>query len=125
MTRPIKFRAWDGVTKKMYYNAEDGVTIDESTFSFGELARGGQDSIALMQFTGLLDKNGKEIYEGDVLRCAYTPDSGVTGVAVFETSHGYGIRDNKNAWQGQLGAKSSMEIIGNIYENPSLIKEPK
>ena len=56
----------------------------------------------LMQFTGLLDKNGKEIYEGDI-----------TNVGIVEWDHGQ--------FTERLYAPDDIEVIGNIYSNPELL----
>lgn len=77
----------------------------------------------IMQFTGLLDKNGKEIYEGDVVRALGASVN--TGVVEFQSlnSNGYPVNgyiaNCKGDW---LNIWPSGEIIGNIYENPDLLK---
>jgi len=76
----------------------------------------------IMQYTGLKDKNGKEIYEGDILKLQ--PEEGMIVEVVNRPElNGYGVID-KEGWQGQLSNKSNHEIIGNIYENPDLL-QPK
>ena len=75
------------------------------------------------QYTGLLDKNGKEIYEGDIINGLDT-DSKFGGryenMKVDFYNGEFGIGDN----MGHLGLKhlSDIEVIGNIYENPELLK---
>jgi uncharacterized phage protein (TIGR01671 family) len=71
MNREIKFRAWDKIDKIMRqvtcYNLYDEyVRLDED--NSGNSITRKIDDVILMQFTGLLDKNGKEIYEGDIVR---------------------------------------------------------
>jgi len=77
------------------------------------------EDYALMQFTGLHDKNGKEIYEGDLLKTR----QGTTVVywkdASFKTNHINTIRTLSH-----LMTKYQVEIIGNIYSNPELINTP-
>lgn len=110
--REIKFRAWDTERNKMV-----------EPFELGSVSAGDGYGINWIptQFTGLHDKNGKEIYEGDVIQCLASEGSVVAAV-VFEPAHGYGLRDAKGDWQGYLGRKDRPTVIGNIYENPELIK---
>ncbi len=133
--REIKFRAWDKVRKKMYYidGVKNCLTFEShggdgtwSQFSRQEgYAFSTTDSLnaILMQFTGLLDKSGKEIYEGDVIKV----ESDVTSEVSFKDGEfinkksGWGLHIYISPkWKGQ--AIHQMEIIGNIYENPELIK---
>jgi uncharacterized phage protein (TIGR01671 family) len=109
--REIKFRAWDGKTMI-------------GPFVFGsECAGDGFDSDwLLMQYIGLKDKNGKEIYEGDILKeydLTWHPD-GHKEIHVYEvywSGIGWNPFDSKLEVQ-----RKDCEIIGHIYENPSLIK---
>ena len=118
--REIKFRAWDN-DKKCFILPEnlvyrlDGYLFDRE-FDV-EL-----HNIELMQFTGLLDKNGKEIYEGDIVK----------GYG-YEVRNGYQIRPErifiindfiKDTYRLLCiteGTGETVEIIGNIYENPDLL----
>ena len=77
-------------------------------------------NIILMQFTGLKDKNGKEIYEGDIFTFTNGPRKTVAKV-VFEEAM-FKMKDN-NGWGAMiLQREGDMEVIGNIYENPELLK---
>lgn len=124
--REIKFRAWDKQAKKMYapiFEAYKG-NLHELLVSFsGDLVahtiRGivhestFPDKYILMQFTGLKDKNGIEIYESDQVE----QDSGLRGVIVF-----YGgcfCWENKDTTMTELthfGDGRHYSVIGNIYE---------
>ncbi len=112
--RQIKFRAWDEKLKMMMPE----VDLSGPLQSYKWL---GRTDLPIMQFTGLLDKNGKEIYEGDIVKCRHID---VPAQVVYEIALGYGLRDTKNHWQGQLKTYAEdYEIIGNIYENPELLED--
>lgn len=118
----IKFRAWDRVDNTMV-----GWEILERA-SFYEL----DPSRVLMQFTGLLDKNGKEIYEGDIVLASnewqLKREVGNQEVfynsklAKFDFKNRKGIYLNNNVLQHP---QTRLEVIGNIWENPELLKEEK
>ena len=127
--REIKFRAWD----------EDGFMFEPDKIEFNKTHKGdtwvwrgnifGQDGSAvnLMQYTGLHDKNGKEIYEGDIL---LAQDFGQPKRAIaFVKYQGSGFVPHKHkstVWYEWCPIKneegSSWEVIGNIYDNPELLK---
>jgi hypothetical protein len=107
--RAIKFRAWNREKKVMSFEFEfdsfDGSYFIPEGWSLYEME--------IMQFTGLFDKNGKEIYEGDVV----DSDQGVREIkweqCGFSPFHENGWGD----WN-----ENNMVVIGNIYENPELLK---
>ena len=121
--RKIKFRAWDESQKYMaIQGTPDLETIQSFFFHFG--------GCQLMQFTGLYDKNGIEIYEGDIL----SDWNEVDGKQVQSFLQVFWCSD-KGAWKldnsfeqdktsGDLLSEEligfSYEITGNIYENPEL-----
>lgn len=167
--RIIKFRAWDKEKKKMefypfiYFGADGEVafTPDENWDYIDDNPRD-KNNFELMQFTGLKDKNGKEIYEKDLVKICFTgyPDAKVEGwkykveaiyqvnIGLFETTMDmvklikpemmidhmhFGAEDYW--WDGETfkidneyrnGEKTrsdgEIEVIGNIYENPELLK---
>ncbi len=118
MTRQIKFRAWDSEQKDMLkpFTLEQAIMRNPAP-SVAELK--------FMQFTGLLDKNGKEIYEGDILFCGGFRDSVEIGLATGKaTDSAYGViwSDSKNLVTKPDLVDERFEIIGNIYENKELLK---
>jgi uncharacterized phage protein (TIGR01671 family) len=131
--REIKFRAWD----------EDGFMFTPTKITFGtfgnkdsvEVWRGdvfgtlGSSILALMQYTGLKDKNGKEIYEGDIVtadwpyakRCSVIWDVSRCGF-YCQPVEGDGILGRAAYDKGYKMNGAKMEVTGNIYENPELLK---
>jgi hypothetical protein len=102
--RPIKFRAWDKLNENIFI--PDLLEINN-----GALPNDPGSPLIYMQYTGLKDKNGKEIYEGDIIN---DMGNAVRYEVVWEGSCwrylNQVVRDNQFS-----------EIIGNIYENPELI----
>jgi len=115
--REIKFRAWDKKEKKMEYDIQDLCCEHDRDGLHLYLAHPEENEV--MQYTGLKDKNGKEIYEGDIVKskkfeCAEVKSSG-SGAWIFNgqwTAGHFVIADRK----------LDMEIIGNIHENPEMLK---
>jgi hypothetical protein len=121
MNREIKFRAWDIELSIM------GVPFDPFDSQF--LSTGGtfSEGTIFMQYTGLKDKNGKEIYEGDVI--AIETVRGTIPAWVMDWHSGYGawrLRDigKSKASCSPVGLNfwKTHEIIGNIHEHPHLLK---
>lgn len=118
--REIKFRAWDAESKEMLSDVYDGMMIQMNNGQLGLYDDVGEFielDYPLMQFTGLLDKNGREIYEGDI----------VTGWTAGKDVVKY---DERNArftpiwiqlWNDDI-RDSMIEVIGNIYESPNLLE---
>lgn len=117
--REIKFRAWHKKEKWM-----DGVwawDIEHGMLCFTSHSQTSMKDCILMQFTGLLDKNGKEIYEGDIFKL-------VIGTYIVEWD-GSGLYHCKSLkYPNCCGFTLSepncrgCEIIGNRFENPELLK---
>lgn len=122
--REIKFRAWDTMRKCFINNSEFGGMINPTDGGNKTTQLRYVDKVKLMQFTGLLDKSGKEIYEGDIVRY-----EDVEGDGNIESSIGKVYWNTNDAmWkvdESDLNEplyETEWEIIGNIYENPELIK---
>ena len=128
MNREIKFRAWNEVSEKMLNWNEFLDTNMKNTFIAPE-----STGLILMQYTGLDDKNEKEIYEGDIvlLDCYYYEEPAFDGEfeVVYDEINGMWLlidledRENIYTFENIRGYyKSEIEVIGNIYDNPELLK---
>lgn len=125
--REIKFRAWLKEHKTMVNVAEIDVN-NQLIYHYGFDDFEGNfenfNSIELLQYTGLKDKNENEIYEGDIVKLRANHGIGVVkyydewGAFVVEY-----IKPRPLAVLGMNYYKEDIEVIGNIYENPELIKE--
>ena len=131
----IKFRAWmlewdDG--GKMFYRVMptepdfnqilisfDGDNSFDGDFTVGE-------DVDLMQYTGLKDKHGVEIYEGDIVDCerhGFTTSIEYYGGAFRCRSEGVPLSLYIDECYADKDDNNQLEVIGNIYENPELLKE--
>jgi len=114
--REIKFRAWIEVLEKMF--DWEAVQMCCGMRMFG---RQESEGVFLMQFTGLKDKNGREIYEGDIVKAG----NSTWTVIYYERDCAFRLGACLEGHVGSAGLTKGIEIkvIGNIYENPELIKE--
>ena len=138
MPRVLKFRAWGPNIKRMWSHKE--LLENNTTYAF--LASPGHGERIIMQFTGLLDCRGKEVYEGDILRAKeYNEfwDDGAIGDVTFEDGS---FRFNWKILLAKSGKKDyrkpisticssagynsdkrdgGIKVIGNLYEHPHLM----
>ena len=129
--REIKFRVWNTETNKMIVNVKEmGVFALQSIYSIDEfLVIPTNEKYPLMQYTGLKDKNGVDIYEGDICRCwggaefnGYYEYNKIYEVKWQGSGFEMVIDDCGYGWNYSSGFEY-IEVIGNIYENPELLKE--
>lgn len=118
MSRVIKFRAWDIGEKEMVSNLFERAIVNR---------QGNLIAQSVMQFTGLHDKNEKEIYEGDVVS-SYTCKGGVVcfgeysaGGQDYYASPAYGFYVRRSESVDDTETLGTCKVIGNIYENPELL----
>lgn len=124
MNREIKFRMWHKKSKKMFdvesinfkdrsLNMWNSGMYSLSTFSL--------DDVILMQYTELHDKNGKEIYEGDIVKI--TGNKGIDIGKVIYEYNGFTLDVmNTDRFYGRINLlEKFIEVIGNAYDNPELL----
>lgn len=143
--RPIKFRIWNKKKKRWHQGSTDEKSRRLSTDAislFGEIITFGEilldqktdkmvglkelNDLVALQFTGLLDKNGKEIYEGDIVRCDkqewYRTDRSMGRDVVGKPEY-----QEEVIWEFEMLTMRQNDypqywtVIGNIYENPELL----
>lgn len=155
MSRSIKFRAWDSVNKRIIYDyfyvgSEGAIWQDQDPNGVdisGRRRIGLTTRFEIMQYIGLKDKNGKEIYEGDILKTSRTvsgllmPNGKVAELfginredcvtqtwdeiliakfKVTDNSVSFTLPEEGGTYQ-ERGKKLEWEIIGNVYQTPDLI----
>jgi uncharacterized phage protein (TIGR01671 family) len=116
MKREIKFRAWDKSTKEMWTPYQPVQFEEDSNWLWADV-NSENNKFHLMQYTGLKDKNGKEIYEGDLL------DNGSDRICKVEWHNYTGSWDftpvndlgTSNFFRAEHTHRA-LEVIGNIYE---------
>jgi uncharacterized phage protein (TIGR01671 family) len=152
--REIKFRAW--FAKKMWYSITQIVfnklgictaylNNDDDDFNIPADTWTGKDDYQIMQYTGLKDKNGKEVYEGDIVALEIVNEDSCMG-ATFEETYTVEwderrkltqLNDGKHYVLGEYtgthrpmltyitdsSQQMEVEVIGNIYENPELLED--
>lgn len=123
-----KFRAWDSAKKEMFTDTfaitESGqVVVVEQEFVTSIPDYVFVDHLVIMQSTGLHDKNGKEIFEGDIVKMAKDVYSDPTYYEIVRHRGGaYRLESNQHGCELWL-RHTNCEVIGNIYENPELLEE--
>ena len=144
MTREIKFRIWDKKNNCFFRNKYEAYEweLEELLINMNwdlmlrEINQISHESIfpdrfIKLQYTWLLDKNGKEIYEGDILSnccCNKKCDFHIQWKVIFNPRRGYQyIMIESEDWEGwfNLYYSEEFEVVWNIYENPELLSDTK
>jgi uncharacterized phage protein (TIGR01671 family) len=121
MSRIIKFRAWNTTAQCMIYDIQQE-PMDSMHYSFADYLED-KNNYVVMQFTGRLDKNGKEIFDGDIVEDSYGRQWEVFWREKF---CGFNLKKvDGSGWIDLMygGNVGSYKIIGNIHESPNLLKE--
>ncbi|MEK2460704.1 YopX family protein [Lactiplantibacillus plantarum] len=134
----IKFRAWDKVQNKMLLpdNIEfiygQAYWAEASTDGYDECSNDGKvDGIGalfdLEQFTGLKDVNGKEIYEGDIVKSSYKYAQPKISQIIMEDGNSYITGEDLATGNEMLVSDhvDEIEVIGNVHANPELLEAEK
>ena len=126
MQREIKFRVWDKHTKTFIYFGDKfwfDDTANTITFQcssvLGERDPDG-NRFVLLQFTGLRDKNEKEIYEGDIVKII-----GALNAEIYWDFGSWQLRNKGRAGGLLFNLNDHLEVIGNIYQDSHLLKDTK
>ena len=124
--REIKFRAWNAPLKKMEYDSLNAIGFDGRVYYGNADITGFFENI--MQYTGLKDKNGREIYEKDIAEESYiNPMTGKKVVDRYVIEWENGIHKmkyigNQKGMDRYLWMRlGEIEIIGDVYRNPELL----
>ena len=128
-----RYRAWDSVEKKFvehFFITDNGLicNMEKPTSDYNFPIPIEKSELILMQSTGLKDKNGKEIFEGDILACK-TDDEVINLNIFWDEEHALFMFESKKYNEQEPLAELvenntyPFEIIGNIYENPELLED--
>ena len=140
--REIKFRAWDTKERKMWRGSNLLICLATGRLYTWEYEKESlsifpKEQFELMQYTGLKDKDGKEVYEGDITKITDPDEDSCCGnefVYICEVCYGGGdyptsfTIKNEHFWKTYAllyNERHTREVIGNIYENEGLVKRGK
>ena len=120
--REIKFRIWEKLANEWWSR----INYWAPTFSNGGYSIYSDRGDTLQQFTGLFDKNGREIYEGDILKIEeWDRDDLIAKVIFCERNVGFRVATGSGVVYENFPSSRYLQVIGNIFENPELCKIEK
>ena len=119
--RPIKFRVWDKSLEEMRYsiNIPSDYTERNGNLDLINMFQTLNQRYVFMQYTGLKDKNGKEIYEGDIVQ--NFREKFIVEYWSGQILVSWYLRSINSGDTSELDCFGEYEVIGNIYENPELL----
>lgn len=118
--KEIEFRAWHKENREMVYFNNDKLVNDEyQRYYLACLMRGDYGDV-LMQYTGLKDKNGAKIFEGDIV-IEKLRKGKPEKVYYQESCASFQMNLSASVWDQEVDDYSEIEVIGNIYEHPDMI----
>ena len=133
--RPIKFRAWDNGNEIYLYDVQDaydmlsglvkyddGEDAEYDEGCFGSFLN--NERYDVEQYTGLKDANGKEIYEGDIVKSNYKYAQPKTSQVIMEDGNSYILGEDLATGNEMLVSDhvEEIEVIGNVHMNPELLE---
>ena len=113
MNNRLKFRVWDFFHKQWITGAAIELNGCIINTSFAEP----ETNCVALQYTGLTDKNGKEIYEGDIIHLKFGE---LNANLVVKWDKYMGLKYHNGGWTSLVHVETHGEVIGNIFENPEL-----
>ena len=122
-----KFRAYDGGSLSRMYQPDEVMVGNGNIWIIDEDSAAGEwivnNDIHLMQSTGLFDRNGQEIFEGDIVKMSKDVSVDTTYYEVVRRRGGAYSLESKQHGCDLWIRHTDCEIIGNVYENPELLEE--